>query len=128
MRILVADDNDLVRDAIRSLLAAEGDWEICGEAADGVSALQRAQELQPDLVLLDISMPLASGFEIARSLRKDLPQIKILIMSQEDAVQLAPSTVEAGADGCVDKARIARDLVDAIKKLETREISGAAGS
>jgi len=75
MRILVADDNDLVRGAIRSLLAAEADWEICGEASDGASALRNARELQPDLVLLDISMPLATGFQIARSLRQDIPQI-----------------------------------------------------
>ena len=128
MRILVADDNDLVRGAIRSLLAAEADWEICGEASDGASALRNARELQPDLVLLDISMPLATGFQIARSLRQDIPQIKILIISQEDAAQLAPSAFSAGADGCVDKARIARDLVDAIKNLKPREISGAAGS
>ena len=128
MRILIADDNDLVRGAIRNLLSTEPNCEVCGEAANGAQALERTRALAPELILLDISMPGASGFEVARALRHENPQIKILIMSQEDAVKLAPTALEAGADGCVDKARLARDLVETIRKFELREISDAAGN
>lgn len=117
MRILIADDTELIRRAVRNLLKAETNWEICGEAADGPQALEKARELRPDLVLLDINMPSTSGFETARLIRKEIRESKILIMSLHGADELLPGALEAGADGCVDKSRFATDLVDAIKKV-----------
>lgn len=124
MRILIADDSEIVRRAIRTFLAKAAHCDVCGEAAHGQQALQRARELRPDLVLLDIRMPVANGFETARLIRQEMPEIKILLMSQGDAVLILPSALEAGADGCVDKARIASDLMGAIETLERGKISG----
>lgn len=117
MRILIADDNELVRRGVADLLANGPGLEVCGNAHDGVDALQKAQKLSPDMVLLDISMPGISGFEAARQLREAIPQIKILIMSFGDQAHMLPRALEAGADGCVDKARLSSDLVRTIQSL-----------
>jgi DNA-binding NarL/FixJ family response regulator len=120
MRILIADDNELIRRGVADMLANEAGLEICGEARDGMDTLQKAQELHPDLVLLDISMPGITGFETARLLRESIPYIKILIMSFGDQLQLLPRALEAGADDCIDKARLAADLLGAIHSLRAR--------
>ncbi len=117
MRILVADDNAAVRRGIVGLLSREADWKVCGEAKDGAEALQQAQKHQPDLVLLDISMPGMNGLEVARLLRRDLPEARIVVISQHDAAHLWPSVVEAGGDACLDKNRLAVDLLASIKNL-----------
>jgi DNA-binding NarL/FixJ family response regulator len=117
VRILIADDNELIRRGVADMLAKEAAFTVCGEARDGMDALQKAQELHPDLVLLDISMPGISGFETARLLRESIPYIKILIISFGDQLQLLPRALEAGADECVDKARLASDLLGAIHNL-----------
>ena len=117
LRILIADDNERVRRGVAGLLASEPNWHICGEASDGPEALLKASELLPDLILLDISMPGMNGLEVARFLRQDLPQTKILVMSQHDPIQLLPLVVAAGGNGCVDKGRLATDLVVSIKKI-----------
>jgi two-component system, NarL family, response regulator NreC len=118
MRILIADDNDAVRRGVVGLLSSETGWKVCGEAGDGSEALQKARELRPDLILLDISMPGMNGLEVARLLRQALPEAKILVVSQHDPVHLLPSVVEAGGDGCVDKSRLGTDLVASIKNIE----------
>lgn len=117
MRILIADDNDVVRRGVIGLLSTEKDWEVCGEARDGAEALRKARELLPDLILLDISMPGINGLEAARLLREEVPQAKIIVISQHDPIQLLPHVVEAGANGCVDKGRLSTDLVAGIKKI-----------
>lgn len=118
MRILIADDHHLVRRGVGDLLCKEAGWEICGEAADAAQALQKASELNPDLILLDISMPDGSGLDAARRIRQEIPHVKILMMSHHDATQFEKSVLESGADGCIDKARLALDLVDMIKNLQ----------
>jgi DNA-binding NarL/FixJ family response regulator len=100
MRILVVDDNDRVRHGVRDLLTSETNWEVCGEAKDGMEAIQKARELLPDLILLDISMPGLNGLEATRLLRLQAANAKILIMSQNDPVRLLPRAIEAGAQGC----------------------------
>jgi DNA-binding NarL/FixJ family response regulator len=114
MRVLIADDNERVRRGVRDFLLTQVNWEVCGEAQDGAEAIEKARELSPDLILLDISMPGLSGFEAASVLRREVPGVKILIMSQNDPVQLLPAAREAGADACVDKSRIYSDLLPAM--------------
>jgi two-component system response regulator NreC len=117
MRILIADDNQLVRRGVAEVLSSVADCHVCGEASNGAEALQKAREMRPDLVILDISMPGTNGLETARLLRQEIPEIRILIMSQHDPVQLLPSILEAGASHCLDKSRISTDLPEAIKNL-----------
>ena len=111
MRILIADDNDIVRRGVRGILARVANWEVCGEARDGSEALRKARELLPDLILLDISMPGTNGLEVARVLRQEVPETKILVISQQDPIQLLPRAIEAGAHACLDKSRLDPDLV-----------------
>jgi DNA-binding NarL/FixJ family response regulator len=117
MRILVVDDNEAVRRGVISILASKMSWEVCGEAKDGGEAIQMARELLPDVILLDISMPGLNGLQAARLLRQEVPHAKILIMSQHDPAQLLPLAIEAGAHSCVDKGRLAMDLLPSIESI-----------
>ena len=119
MRILIADDNARVRQGIKSILTSREDWEICGEAQDGEEAIEKSRDLLPDLILLDISMPLLNGLDAARMLRQ-VTSAKILIMSQHDSSVLAPRALAAGADGSLDKARLSTDLIPAIASIFER--------
>jgi len=118
MRILIADDNDLVRRGLIRLLSAEAGWTVCGEAKDGLEALQKARELLPDLILLDLRMPGMNGLDATRRLRLELPEAKILLITHHDPVQVWPGLVEAGVDACLDKGRLGTDLVATIKNLK----------
>jgi len=117
MRILIADDNDMVRRGVMGILARVANWEVCGEARDGSEALRKARELLPDLILLDISMPGTNGLQVARLLRQEVPEAKILVISQHDPIQLLPRALEAGAHACLDKSRLDPDLVAAMESL-----------
>jgi DNA-binding NarL/FixJ family response regulator len=117
MRILIVDDNETMRRAVKALLISRNGWEVCGEARDGLEAIERARELQPDLILLDISMPGMNGLEVARRIRKESVAVKILIMSQNEAAQFLPAAIGAGADGCIDKTQISTELPHAIKNI-----------
>ena len=128
MRILIADDHHMVRRGVGDLLSKEAGWEICGEATDAAQAIQKASELNPDLVLLDISLPDGSGLEAARRIRQEIPHVRILMMSHHDATQFVQSALESGADGCIDKARLALDLVAMIKNLQPRNSNLASAS
>lgn len=120
MRILIIDDSEAVRRGVKDLISSETSWEVYGEARDGMEGIQKARELHPDVILLDISMPGMNGLEVGRRLRQDSRLTIILIMSQNDASQLLPSAIAAGADGCVDKGRITVDLVAVIKNAQAR--------
>ncbi|MGA7378032.1 MAG: response regulator transcription factor [Candidatus Sulfotelmatobacter sp.] len=117
MRILVVDDNVLVRRGVIEILASRKNWEVCAEAQEGEEAIQKAQEFRPDVILLDISMPGMNGLEVARAIRHKFADAKILIMSQHDPASLLPSAIQAGANGCVDKSRLATDLLSSIESV-----------
>lgn len=118
MRILIADDNQLIRRGVAWLLAQQDGWEICGEASDAPEAIKKVSDLHPDLVLLDVNMPGGNGLETTRVLKQKFPQTKVLIITQHDPQPMLPRSLEMGANGCVDKARLAIDLVPAIRALE----------
>ena len=118
MRILIADDSDIIRRAVTGLLAAENRWAVCGEAKNGAEALQKAVELQPDLILLDISMPDSNGLEVARLIKVHAPRVKMLVISQNDSLAMLPAVMQAGGNGYVDKSRLGMDLLPAIARLE----------
>jgi DNA-binding NarL/FixJ family response regulator len=129
LRILIADDNQRLRRGVADILASVTDWTVCGEASDGEEAIRIAQQLQPDLILLDISMPGMNGLDVAPILREKAPAAKILIMSQHDPALLLPRVLKAGAQACVDKSRLGTDLVKTIQTLvESAGSKQTAGS
>jgi two-component system, NarL family, response regulator NreC len=115
--VLIADDHQSVRRGIVGLLSGAPSVEVCGEVANSAEILGKVAELQPDLVLLDVSMPGTNGLEVARLLRQRSPLTKIIILSQHDPQHLRPRALEAGADGCVDKAQIVSELLPALQAL-----------
>ena len=117
MRILIVDDNDLVRKGIAMILSSEQGFAICGEAKDGMEALEKTRNLVPDLVLLDFSMPGITGLETTRRILKDYPDMKVLMLTQNDTAYFLPSVLALGGRGCVDKSRIDLDLLLSIKAL-----------
>ena len=116
-RILIADDSPRVRRGLRELLSERANWDICGEAENFADVLSKARELQPDLIILDVSMPGGNGFDAARTLHAEFPSLQILILSQHDPSQLLAAARGSGAKVCVDKSRIIPDLLPAMQGL-----------
>jgi DNA-binding NarL/FixJ family response regulator len=129
-QVLIADDSALVRQGIKQFLALAPDLHVCGEAADGPEALRKSRELSPDLILLDISMPGQNGLQTARLIVQERPSVHIIVMSQHDPAHLLPRAIEAGALACIDKSRLATDLLPAIAalSLNPQKSRGAASA
>src|SRR5438046_1668759 len=111
LRIFVADDHEVVRKGLVSLLQAQPNWSICGEAADGHEAVEKAQRSKPDVVILDVGMPRLNGLEATRQLLKANPEAKVLILTLHESDQMVREVLNAGARGFVLKSDAARDLV-----------------
>jgi len=116
LRLLVADDHDVVRKGVRTLLEEQPGWEVAAEAADGREAVEKAKLVQPDVTILDLSMPELNGLEAAREILKTV-QTKILILTMYDSDPLIRQTLEAGARGYLLKSDAGRDLVSAVDAL-----------
>jgi DNA-binding NarL/FixJ family response regulator len=117
LRILIADDHDLVRKGIRSLLEAQKGWEVVGEARDGRDAVEKAGKLKPDVIILDHGMPRLNGLEAVRRIMKVHPQAKVLIVTMHDSDELIREVLDAGARGYVTKSDTGQDLVEAVEAL-----------
>ncbi|MFY9842418.1 MAG: response regulator transcription factor [Terriglobales bacterium] len=117
VRILVADDHPVVRHGLRTLLGSRPEWEIIDEAEDGVEAVERAERLQPDVVVLDVSMPRMDGLEACRRIRKNVPKSEVLIVTQHDSAQMMREAINAGARGYIVKSDAARDLLAAVEAV-----------
>src|SRR4029077_6106289 len=125
VRILIADDHEIVRQGIRSLFDMQTDWEICGEAVDGLDAIEKSKHLKPDVILLDVSMPHLNGLDAARVIRKEVPQSKILMVSQHDAAYMSQRALEVGALGYVAKSELSRQLLAAVESvIHDRQLPG----
>jgi signal transduction histidine kinase len=117
MRILVVDDNVTVRRSIRSLLSERPDWSVCAEAADGIEAVEKARKLRPDTALIDVAIPRMNGLEAARIIRSELPQTKIVIISQNDASLVRQQADEVKADAFVPKSELPVTLVSTLERV-----------
>jgi DNA-binding NarL/FixJ family response regulator len=117
IRVLVADDHMVVRSGIRHVLETESDMEVVGEAGSGSEALSLAARLQPDVVVLDISMPDQSGLEVAAHLRADSSSTRVLILSMHDNAEYVLESVRAGAHGYLLKDTAATELRNAIRAV-----------
>jgi two-component system response regulator NreC len=117
VRILVVDDHAMVRVSVRTLLACNPQWDICGEAENGDESIQKVRELAPDLVILDITMPGMSGIEAAREIRRIAPDTKILLLTIHDDPQLDRLAHEVGADALVLKAEARTSLISEVQRL-----------
>src|SRR5947208_6968957 len=117
IRILVTDDHTLFRQGIRTLLAAESDLEVVGEAANAMEAVALAQQVRPDVVLMDIGMPGMSSFEATRVIRKERPDTKVVFLSMYDDDDYLAECVDIGANGYVLKDSPAEQLITAIREV-----------
>jgi DNA-binding NarL/FixJ family response regulator len=117
-RILVADDHEIVRRGISSLLSTRSGWQVCAEAGNGRAAVEKAKELRPDLVILDLHMPSLNGLEAARQILRDNPQQRILVLTITDSEQMAQELLRVGAKGYVLKSDAATDLIKAVEALQ----------
>jgi DNA-binding NarL/FixJ family response regulator len=121
LRILVADDHESVRKGVCVILGTRGDIEVCGEAANGREAIDKAQELKPDLIILDITMPVLSGIDAAEILRKTMPQVPILFLSMHQSRQIITEAKRIGVRGYVKKSAAAATLLNAVDALLRNE-------
>jgi DNA-binding NarL/FixJ family response regulator len=120
VRILVADDHDIVRRGLKQLLTSRAGWEVCAEAKTGREAVTLAEQMKPEVVVMDISMPDLNGLEAARRIRKQLPKTEIVILTLHFSDQLVRDIVEAGARAYIMKGDAERDLVTAVEAVANR--------
>ena len=118
LRILVADDHEIVRHGLIALIKGHPDWEVCAECKNGSDAVRKAKELKPDVAILDIGMPVLNGFEATRQILRDNPAVKILILTLSDSDELVRTVLDAGARGFLLKSDAARDLIAAVEALQ----------
>ena len=120
LRILIADDHEVARKGIRSILEGHPGWEVCSEASDGREAVELASQSTPDVLLLDIGMPNLNGLDAARQILAFMPEARILILTIHDSEQVVREVLAAGARGFLLKSDAGRDLVAAVEALQNR--------
>ena len=117
IRVLVVDDHTIVRDGISALLALAGDIDVVGEATNGNEALKMATKLKPDVVLMDIAMPIMGGLEATRRISRELPDTKVLVVTQHDDKEYVFPVIESGASGLISKAGASSELAEGIRAV-----------
>ena len=122
VRILLVDDHPVVRQGLRTLLEGRSEWEVAGEASDGLEAVEKVNSLQPDVVVLDITMPRMNGIEACRVIKAKKPGVEVLFVTQHDSPQMMREALAAGARGDVVKSNLARDLLEAVEQVSQHRI------
>lgn len=122
IRILLVDDHPIVRQGLKTLLEGHSGWEVIGEASDGAEAVEKAKDLNPDVMVLDVTMPRMNGLEACRLLRQQCPGLEILFVTQHDSPQMMREALEAGARGYVVKSNAARDLLAAVDAVSQHRV------
>jgi len=115
--ILLVDDNPAIRMALRKFLEDHTDYEVCGEAADGLEAIEKAARLQPDLIVLDLSMPRMDGVEAARELKQRMPQVPLILFTMHAAALAQSDAAMAGFDAIISKTEGLQTLIDTVESL-----------
>jgi two-component system response regulator NreC len=119
IRVLLAEDHSVVRTGLQLIIGNEKDMTVVGEAEDGLQAIQKAHELRPDVVVMDMTMPGLGGLEATRQIKRDLPDIHILFLTIHDNEEYFFQAVQAGADGYVTKSSPAWEVLTAIRTVHT---------
>jgi DNA-binding NarL/FixJ family response regulator len=123
VRILLVDDHPIVRQGLRTLLEGRSGWEVVGEASDGLEALEKINTLQPDVVVLDVTMPRMNGLEACRQIQqKKVNGLEVLFVTQHDSPQMMREALDAGARGYVVKSNAARDLLEAVEAVSQHRV------
>lgn len=115
------DDHAIIRDGIKALIGMDGKMDVIGEAADGKEAVEKAAKLRPDLIIMDIGLPVMDGLEATRRILKRNPAVRILILTQHDNKEYVLSSIKAGAKGYLPKKAVGSDLIKAIDTLHRGE-------
>ena len=121
IRVLLADDHRILREGIRALIEDQEDMVVVGESEDGLATVKKVAELLPDVVVMDIAMPLLNGLEATRQIHRDFPQVKVLILTMHENEEYIRQVLAAGALGYVLKDAAARDLLGAIRTVNQGE-------
>ena len=116
-RILIVDNHPITREGFRNLFATDKELEVCGEASDGLEAVDLAESLQPDLILMDFSMPRMNGLEATIKIKKKKPETKILVFTVHNSPEYVSATLMAGADGYVSKEITNLELLQSIRDI-----------
>lgn len=114
-RVLIVDDHAFVRRGVQMILESIPDWELCGQASDGLEAIQMVEQLKPDVVLMDVTMPGMDGIQATRLLRNANPQTKIILLTLHESIEVLRSGFRAGANGYLLKADAEEELIKALR-------------
>lgn len=117
IRVVIADDHTIVREGLKQLLLADPEFQVVGEASDGLEVMQRVRELDIDVLLLDMSMPKKSGMELIKQVKSEKPRLRVLVLSMHEEQQYATRAIKAGASGYLTKESASAQLLSAIRKV-----------